>query len=248
MAEPWLWLRVGWAALTSRSDRAFYDRIAPIYDRLYVSHHVHAATIAELLSAHCGGREGETLVLDLGCGTGILGAMLAGRGFRVVGVDLSLESLRVQSARHPGAALVQADAARLPLASGCVQSVACLGAWRHFPDAGKVMDEIRRVLALDGELFISYFPPALGRLLTAIYARLIGIWGYADRADAGLEQETARAARERFREVETMPSGGRWRLIRARHPVGCPGKGQEDQAAAVPSCRPEACGPPGHGQ
>ncbi len=164
MAEPWLWLRVGWAALTSRSDRAFYDRIAPIYDRLYVSHHVHAATIAELLSAHCGGREGETLVLDLGCGTGILGAMLAGRGFRVVGVDLSLESLRVQSARHPGAALVQADAARLPLTSGCVQSVACLGAWRHFPDAGKVMDEIRRVLALDGELFISYFPPALGGL------------------------------------------------------------------------------------
>lgn len=238
MAEPWLWVRVGWAALTSRSDRAFYDRIAPIYDRLYVSHHVHARTIADLLGAHHAGREGETLVLDLGCGTGILGAMLAGRGFRVVGVDLSLESLRVQNARNPGAALVQADAARLPIASGCVHSVACLGAWRHFPDAEKVLDEVCRVLTADGELFISYFPPALGgifhvgagrfgSLLTAIYARLIRLWGYADRADAGLEQEAARAARERFREVEMLPSGARWRLIRARHPVRCPDKDQK---------------------
>jgi ubiquinone/menaquinone biosynthesis C-methylase UbiE len=221
---------VAWAALTSRSTKVFYDRIASVYDEVFVDHRVHAETIADLLSARHAGRERETLVLDLGCGTGMLTGVLATRGFVVVGVDISLESLLAHARRRPRSALVQADAECLPMADSCVHDVVCLGAWRHFPRPRKVLGEIGRVLARDGRLVIGYFPPALAGalhlrrsglsgLLIRWYAWLTGKLGYADRADFALEDETIAAASKCFRDVGTVESGGRWRLIVAQDPL-----------------------------
>ncbi|TML00556.1 MAG: methyltransferase domain-containing protein, partial [Actinobacteria bacterium] len=47
------------------------------------------------------------IVLDLGCGTGGLGRLLAGR-CEVVGLDLSVEMLKVARRRGPAGAFVQA--------------------------------------------------------------------------------------------------------------------------------------------
>src|SRR6266542_2115237 len=57
-------------------------------------------------------RRGD-IVLDLGCGTGELGRLFAGR-CRVVGLDLSLEMLKVARRRIPTESFVQASALRLP--------------------------------------------------------------------------------------------------------------------------------------
>lgn len=108
------------------------------------------------------------LVLDLGCGTGRLAAHLAGRGYKVVGVDVSPEMLA--SARRRGAlALVQADAFRLPFRDATFDAVAALRVVFHFQDAGALLQEASRVLAPGGSLvFDSYrwsprSPWALGR-------------------------------------------------------------------------------------
>src|SRR5205085_7073841 len=65
-------------------------------------------------------REGAVLV-DLGCGGGLLAPHVADKGYTHVGVDLIVSGLE-QSAAH-GIAPVLADARRLPFADGSVDVV-----------------------------------------------------------------------------------------------------------------------------
>lgn len=126
MTRFWLLLQVAWAALKSRSNQDFYDEIAPVYDKVFYGHRVHAETIARELSGLYAGKEEETLVLDLGCGTGMLSRLLAERGFRVIGLDVSFHSLRILNKRKQ-LPVLQGDAERLPFTDGCLQCVVCLG-------------------------------------------------------------------------------------------------------------------------
>jgi len=72
MSKFRLWWKVIWAALSSRSNQIFYDRISSIYDEVFVDHKIHAETMLKILSDIYTDHKHETLVLDLGCGTGIL--------------------------------------------------------------------------------------------------------------------------------------------------------------------------------
>jgi len=230
MTELRQWFRIAWAALTSGSNQAFYDRISPIYDQVYVEHAVHADTMVRLLDELYRDRQRETLVLDLGCGTGLLSKLLLQHGFRVIGIDLSLRSLGILQQTEPRIPVLQTDAAQLPIADGALQGVVCLGVWRHFVDQQLVLDEIRRVLDREGTLILGYFPPALGgalhvgsgwfgALLSRLYRPFTRWLGYSDRADPALEAEAFAGAGARFAEVTTIPSGRHWRLILARQPV-----------------------------
>lgn len=68
-------------------------------------------------------------VVDLGCGTGILAGALLDEGYRVLGVDLSADMLRLARDTAPGADFVQASFVDVELPScGAVVSVGqCLG-------------------------------------------------------------------------------------------------------------------------
>ena len=85
-------------------------RLAGIYDRLDPDRSdldAYAAMAAEF---------GARSVLDVGCGTGTLACLLAGRGLDVIGVDPAAASLAVARAK-PGAAAVRwlhGDATTLP--------------------------------------------------------------------------------------------------------------------------------------
>lgn len=229
MIKFYLLPKLLWSALLSRSNQAFYDRISSIYDSVFISHEVHAHTIAGTLGDMYSGKENQTLVLDLGCGTGMLTRMLSDKGFRVVGLDISFQSLCIAKKKMIQAALVQADAENLPIANGCLNSVVCLGVWRHFSDQTKVLDEIARVLLGDGSLIIGYFPPAIGGLIHTGHSRFSGLvaqiynmltakLGYTDRADNLLEQEVTLAAEKYFKVVKSTTSGSHWRIILNQFP------------------------------
>ncbi|MEJ1298217.1 MAG: class I SAM-dependent methyltransferase [Candidatus Sedimenticola sp. (ex Thyasira tokunagai)] len=229
MIKFWQLLKVAWAALSCRSNQAFYDRISPIYDEVFVDHRIHAKTIDGLLSGLYAGKEKATVVLDLGCGTGMISKLLSDRGFRVIGIDVSFESLRILARQGAQLPVIQARAERLPISNGCLQSVVCLGVWRHFTNPQKVLDEVARVLDRDGILIVGYFPPAIaglihmsagryGQLLAGLYHTLSSKLGYSDRADFALEQEAMEDASKRFVMVSTITSGKYWRLISARYP------------------------------
>lgn len=230
MTKLWLWIKIVWAALSSRSNQAFYDRISSIYDEVFVVHRVHAATILKVLSDIYSDRERETLVLDLGCGTGMLSTTLSEKGFKVVGLDISLQSLCILRQHNPRFNVIQADANFLPIPDESFHAVVCLGVWRHFSDVQKVLNEISRVLTSDGAFIVGYFPPAiagaihvdqnrLGRFLVWLYQLVTQRLGYSDRADFLLEGETWQAAKKQFRTVNKVVSGFHRNLLFARYPL-----------------------------
>lgn len=104
-------------------------------------------------------------VLDVACGTGIvarLAAERAGTGGRVAGVDAN-ESMLVVARAQP--ALVewhQADASRLPFASGEFDVVVCQQGLQYMPDRLAALREMKRVLAPGGRLGLSVFRQSVG--------------------------------------------------------------------------------------
>ena len=105
------------------------------------------------------------LVLDLACGIGRDTFCLESHGLRVVSADASLNGLQVaqQTKTRQGAAaeLVVADARHLPFRDGCFEGVHCFGLLHEFTserkeqDVQDVMDEIRRLLRVDGVLVLT---------------------------------------------------------------------------------------------
>ncbi|MFC7614579.1 class I SAM-dependent methyltransferase [Actinokineospora soli] len=96
-------------------------------------------------------RPGAVLV-DIGCGAGLLAPHLRGKGYRHVGVDLSASALR--QAREHGVAAVRGDALRLPLRDGCADVVAAGEILEHVTDLAAAVREIGRVLAPGGLLVL----------------------------------------------------------------------------------------------
>lgn len=91
---------------------------------------------------------------DLGCGPAHVGAYLAGRGCRVVGVDLSPGLLAEGRRRFPALPLAAGDLRALPLRDGALGGAAALYTLIHLAAADwpVALAELRRVLAPGGLL------------------------------------------------------------------------------------------------
>jgi ubiquinone/menaquinone biosynthesis C-methylase UbiE len=106
-------------------------------------------------------REGEA-VLDVACGTGIvarLAAIRMGRGL-VTGLDLNTPMLAVaRGLPTQGAAIiwVEGSALDLPFPPGSFDVVFCQQGLQFFPDQGKALDEIYRVLKGGGRAALSVY-------------------------------------------------------------------------------------------
>ncbi len=133
--------------------RAMFDRIAPRYDRLN-----RLLTVgldwrwreAALAAVAVGPQD---LLVDVACGTGDFLAIARKRGARAIGVDFARRMLLHASARKLGA-LVQGDAAALPLRDGCASVVSCGFALRNFVSVEPVFQELARVLVAGGRLVL----------------------------------------------------------------------------------------------
>ncbi|HSH69022.1 MAG TPA: class I SAM-dependent methyltransferase, partial [Deferrisomatales bacterium] len=82
-------------------------------------------------------------VLDLCCGTGQLAAVLAGRGYRVTGVDLSGEMLTRARQHHSSPDWVQADVRQLALAPAFDAATCLFDSINHL----LTTEDLQRVLA-----------------------------------------------------------------------------------------------------
>lgn len=97
----------------------------------------------------------NTRVLDVGCGAGFLSNALGLLNLKVVGVDLSEESLKV-AARHDSTQKVQyqtADAYKLPFDDHTFDVLTAMDFLEHVEDPAQVIHEFSRVLKPNG-LFI----------------------------------------------------------------------------------------------
>lgn len=96
-------------------------------------------------------RPGAILV-DLGCGAGLLAPHVAGLGYRHVGVDLVTRSLGL--ARDHGLSPVRGDVNAVPLADGCADVVSAGEILEHVADPVAVVGEAARVLRPGGTLVL----------------------------------------------------------------------------------------------
>ena len=96
--------------------------------------------------------EGHGPVVDVGCGSGVLMALLQQLGLPVVGVDVSPAQLS-----QGAGARVRADAAKLPFPDDSFGGVAALYMLYHVPDPAAAIAECHRVLR-PGGLFAACSP------------------------------------------------------------------------------------------
>ncbi|MBU1275058.1 MAG: methyltransferase domain-containing protein [Proteobacteria bacterium] len=141
-------------------SRAFYDRVAGVYDQRYAYHPAIGARQALWLSQMFT----PGTVLDLGCGTGRMLGPLAQAGFRPVGLDCS-RAMLARARRKGPSRLVLADARHgLPFASASLELVISLHATLvHFAGPGELeglLSEAGRVLAPGGALVAELPHPA----------------------------------------------------------------------------------------
>jgi 2-polyprenyl-6-hydroxyphenyl methylase/3-demethylubiquinone-9 3-methyltransferase len=135
-----------------RNDLAQYDALAGEWWRptgAFAMLHWLAAARAQLVPA--ARRPGDILV-DLGCGAGLLAPHLTGKGYRHVGVDLVVSALAQAGER--GVAPVRADVARLPLRDGCAAVVSAGELLEHVVDPRPVVAEACRILRPGGTLVL----------------------------------------------------------------------------------------------
>jgi SAM-dependent methyltransferase len=118
-----------------------FDQIATAYDESLPAHVIehYLSKRTRFVLEHC--PHGE--VLDVGCGTGLLAARLAGASYNVTGVDPSEGMLDVLARRTPDVDAVKGSGTSLPFADDSFDLVLSVAVMHHIADA----DEVRRTLA-----------------------------------------------------------------------------------------------------
>lgn len=110
-------------------------------------------------------------ILDIGCGAGLLSETLAGRGFRVLGLDAANAAISAAQAHAAGRDLplryragrletLVEEGARFPV-------VTALELIEHVPDPGRFLALLATVVAPGGLLFVSTLNRTLRSLATA---------------------------------------------------------------------------------
>ncbi|AWZ06492.1 MULTISPECIES: bifunctional 2-polyprenyl-6-hydroxyphenol methylase/3-demethylubiquinol 3-O-methyltransferase UbiG [unclassified Streptomyces] len=95
----------------------------------------------------------QARLLDVGCGGGLFGPHVAGKGYRLVGVDLSAKSLE-EALRHGFDEVVRTDISELPFPDESFDVVTAGQCLEHVPDPYGVVAELCRVLRPGGTLVV----------------------------------------------------------------------------------------------
>jgi SAM-dependent methyltransferase len=110
------------------------------------------------------------LTVDVGCGEGRLGRVLAKAGHRVVGFDASLTSLRAAATHPEGHPVAVADAVRLPLGDEAADLAIAFMSLHDFDDLRAAVAEVARVLAPDGRFCVALLHPLVSARMVDGYA------------------------------------------------------------------------------
>jgi 2-polyprenyl-6-hydroxyphenyl methylase/3-demethylubiquinone-9 3-methyltransferase len=157
-----------------RNDPRQYDELAGQWWRpggdFELLHWLAAARAALVPAA---GRPGAVLV-DAGCGGGLLAPHLTGKGYRHIGVDLRPAGLRT-AAEH-GVQAVCGDVTRLPLGDGTADVVAAGEILEHVPDVPATVAELCRVLRPGGLVVLDTINATrLSRFITVTAGEKLGV-------------------------------------------------------------------------
>jgi len=157
-----------------RNDPRQYDELAGEWWRpgggFELLHWLAAARAALVPPA----TEPGAILLDAGCGGGLLAPHLSGKGYRHVGVDLRRAGLE-QAVAH-GVLAVGGDVTALPFAAASVDVVAAGEILEHVTDLPGTVAELSRVLKPGGLLVLDTVnDSALSRFITVTAGERLGV-------------------------------------------------------------------------
>ena len=157
-----------------RNDPRQYDELAGEWWRpgggFELLHWLAAARAALIPPAPAPG----AILLDAGCGGGLLAPHLAGKGYRHVGVDLRRAGLE-QAMAH-GVLAVGGDVTALPFGTGTVDVVAAGEILEHVADLPGTVAELSRVLRPGGLLVLDTVnDSAPSRFITVTAGEWLGV-------------------------------------------------------------------------
>ncbi|MEO5367147.1 MAG: methyltransferase domain-containing protein [Magnetococcus sp. WYHC-3] len=133
--------------------------------------------------------------LEVGCGDGMVSAVLARRGFRALAGDYSARGVDARC-RAWGAQFVRLDAGRLPLPAACMDLVFSFDAFEHFPAPDLALEEMIRVCRPGGLLFLDFGP---------LYYSQQGLHGYRSLNVPYCQHLFPREVLEAFIDQEGLP-------------------------------------------
>jgi len=104
----------------------------------------------------------EKLILDMGCGDGPFFPTLENYGGKIIGLDFSswmllLAKKLIKFKNHPlkKVILLNSEGKYIPLKDNSIDTIFCLESFEHIMDSRTLIDEIYRILKVDGELIYS---------------------------------------------------------------------------------------------
>jgi predicted TPR repeat methyltransferase len=138
---------------TSDDFRAVYREWADNYDRDLIDEFGYLAPQAAVacLKTHLPSLNAP--ILDMGCGTGLVGQLLFDAGYQIIdGLDLSFEMLEKARALGVYRALGEADLTEQLTLEPIYQAVICVGVFSHQPSQPFDLARLFSALAPDGVL------------------------------------------------------------------------------------------------
>ena len=161
------------------------------------------ARVAEALQLSSGMR-----LLDLGCGAGLFLGWIAPRvKAECHGLDLSLNSLKINRERNSRLGLTVGDAELLPYQDASFDRISCNGAAHHLLNLRAALREVYRVLSPGGRIVM--YEPSATALANAIRKVFLTTDKYESPADLAHKDEFTCAnvktilLEEGFREIST---------------------------------------------
>jgi ubiquinone/menaquinone biosynthesis C-methylase UbiE len=100
----------------------------------------------------------DKVVLDIGCGTGIMEGMLL-QAKHIIGLDISIEMIKIAKEKYKGyynISWVNADAENLPIKSKSIDLSLMITVIQNIPSPPDALKEIERTLKLEGEAIVTY--------------------------------------------------------------------------------------------
>ena len=141
-------LERAYALDSDEQSRALYRDWAETYDETMLQGLLYQSppTVARHLAEHLPDR--TAALLDIGCGTGLLGQCLADIGFQTIdGLDLSPEMMQVAQRRGVYHNFITADLKQpLAIESESYGGASCCGTFTHGHVGANCLDELFRVL------------------------------------------------------------------------------------------------------
>ena len=140
-----------------RETLEHYDRLASMYDSLYGEEQ----SIKIGLALRNVKVRSDDLLLDVGCGTGILMEFVASMIRHYVGLDIARKTLKAASERSrrlrvkSKVSLIRADADYLPFRAGSFSIIFALTLLQNIPEPSRTLTEILRVAKDKSQIVIT---------------------------------------------------------------------------------------------